>query len=146
MSMTRLLLFPIFCTELLGYQSVLCCEQAQMPRGFGDYASMWGASLCSCLSHITSAIIYYHILCLTNNVVSGDFKQHHGWSSVNVAMQNHLMIQCYLCGFLWPFHLLLWGLTWLPYDWFLSCPWFFGGRLILQGPLCWRKITQTCFF
>ena len=36
---------------------------------------MWGASVCSCLSDLTSAIIYFHILRKTNNVASGDFHR-----------------------------------------------------------------------
>ena len=32
-------------------------------------------SFCSCLSNLTSAVIYYHILSSTNNIVRGDFHR-----------------------------------------------------------------------
>ena len=54
---------------------VVCPGLTQKPRDFGDYASMWGASVCSCLGNLTSAITYYHILSKTNNVESGDFHR-----------------------------------------------------------------------
>ena len=74
--MTRLLpIFYIFFLKISGYSLVICCGHTQKPRDFGEYTSMWGASVCSNLSNLTSAVIYYHKLGKTNNVASGDFHR-----------------------------------------------------------------------
>ena len=74
--MTRLLpIFSAFFLKISGYSLVICCGHTQKLRDFGDYTSMWGASVCSYRSNLTSAIIYYHILSKTNNVASGDFHR-----------------------------------------------------------------------
>ena len=161
---TRLLpKFLIFFPEISGYSLVICYGHTKKPRDFGDYTSMWGASVCSCFGNLTSAIIYYHVLSKTNNVESGDFNR----SSVPWIIFQCTLSKLKLFSQSCHFRTFRNIVTLCPNSTFLDFVSVFsffvrilmialklifvmsmicGGRLILQGPLLIRKIAQTCSF
>ena len=161
---TRLL--PKFSIFFQKFQDAYRLYIVDIPRSFGILViilpcEMLVSAFVLEILHQQSSVTIYSVRPILLKVVISIDLPHHGWSS-NVPCPNwnsstDLVIAEHL-GILSPyvstpplwislvFSLSLWRFPWLPYDWFLSYPWFPGGRHTLQGPCLAERLHRPVLF